>query len=55
MHRACSSREAVASKNAMLEAYPDMTIKRFKEAMVFSPQALEDISANLRNLGIPEE
>lgn len=49
------SEEAVASKNAMLKAYPDMTIKRYKEAMVLSPQALEDIAINLRKLGIPEE
>ncbi len=47
--------EAEASKNTMLAAYPDMTIKRYKEAMVFSPQALEDIAVHLRKLGIPEE
>lgn len=38
----------------MLEAYPDITVKRFKEAMVFSPKALEAIAVFLRKLGIPE-
>ena len=46
--------EAELSKKMMLEAYPDITVKRFKEAMVFSPQALEGISVFLRKLGIPE-
>ncbi len=47
--------EAEDSKNAMFKAYPDMSIKRFKEAMVFSPKALEQISVHLRVLGVPEE
>jgi adenylate cyclase len=47
--------EAEVSKHAMLKAYPDMTIKRFKEAMVFSPQALDGFAVFLRELGIPEE
>jgi len=47
--------EAEVSKNAMLAAYPEMSIKRYKEAMVFSRDALENISGYLRKLGIPEE
>ena len=47
--------DAEKSKNAMLKAYPDMTVKRYKDAMVFSPEALEDIAVFLRRLGIPEE
>ena len=47
--------EAEASKDIMLRAYPDMSIKRYKDAMVFSPEALEDFSVYLRKLGIPEE
>ncbi|EEB84570.1 adenylate cyclase Cya3 [Roseobacter sp. GAI101] len=47
--------EAEVSKAALLKAYPDMTIRRYKEAMVFSPQALEGFSVYLRKLGIPEE
>jgi len=47
--------EAEASKAVMLEAYPKMSIKRYKEAMVFSSDALEGFSVYLRKLGIPEE
>lgn len=47
--------EAEVSKKAMLKAYPGMSIKLYKEAMVFSPEALESFSVYLRELGIPEE
>ena len=47
--------DAEVSKNVMLKAYPDMTVKRYKAAMVFSAQALESIAVYLRKLGIPEE
>ncbi len=46
--------EARISQNALLATYPDLTIRRFKEAMVFSPRTLERISALLRQLGISE-
>ncbi|MDA1101855.1 MAG: adenylate/guanylate cyclase domain-containing protein [Proteobacteria bacterium] len=48
-------REARKSFEAILAAYPDMTVKRFKEAMVFSPQVLDRIGAQLAELGLPEE
>ena len=47
--------DAEASKAVMLRAYPGFTVKRFKAAMVFSPDALENMSLYLRELGIPEE
>ncbi|MFC4270589.1 hypothetical protein GQF03_02565 [Sneathiella chungangensis] len=47
--------DAEAAKNHMLKAYPAMTIKRFKDAMVFSPKTLEGMAVYLRELGIPEE
>ncbi|MBO0335351.1 adenylate/guanylate cyclase domain-containing protein [Sneathiella sp. CAU 1612] len=47
--------DAEAAKNHMLKAYPAMTIKRFKDAMVFSPKTLEGMAVYLRKLGIPEE
>jgi len=47
--------EAEASKKTLLDAYPTMSIKRFKDAMVFSPDALESMSSFLRRLGVPEE
>ena len=46
--------EAKASLETLLAAHPDMTIKRFKEAMVFSPVTLERIGNQLRELGLPE-
>ena len=47
--------EAEASREVMLKAYPGMTVKRYKDAMVFSPAALENMAVYLRKLGIPEE
>ena len=36
-------------------AYPNLTVKNFKNAMVFSPQVLNRIGAQLAELGLPEE
>ena len=38
----------------LLKAYPEMTVKRFKDAMVFSPAVLDRIGRQLLDLGIPE-
>jgi adenylate cyclase len=38
----------------MLRYYPDLTIAKFKQAMVCSPATLDDMGANLRKLGLPE-
>jgi adenylate cyclase len=34
--------------------YPDLTVAKFKQAMVFSPAALDGMAKNLRKLGLPE-
>ena len=47
--------EAKQSYDALMTAYPDMTVKRFKDAMVFSPQALNRIGNQLAALGVPEK
>jgi adenylate cyclase len=47
--------EAKQSYEAMMAAYPDITVKRFKDAMVFSPDALDRIGTLLAKLGVPEE
>jgi adenylate cyclase len=44
-------REAFAE---MLRHYPDLTISKFKEAMVCSPATLDVMGGNLRKLGLPE-
>ncbi len=46
--------EAEASRDTLLEAYPQMTVAKFKDAMVFSPAVLQRIGAQMRDLGIPE-
>lgn len=46
--------EAQASKQALMKAYPDMSVQRFKEAMVFSPAVLDRIGRQLSELGVPE-
>ena len=45
--------EAKASRDILLSAYPDLTVTRFKEAMVFSDEVLERISGQLLELGVP--
>ena len=47
--------EARASFDALSAAYPDMTVKRYKDAMVFSTRVLDRIGAQLAELGLPEE
>jgi adenylate cyclase len=47
--------EAKASAKTLLTAYPDMTVRRFKEAMVFSPAVLNRIGGQLIQLGVPEQ
>ena len=46
--------EAKASRDIMVQTYPGLTARKFREAMVFSPTALERIGQNLRSLGLPE-
>ena len=45
------AREAYA---LMMSSYPDMTVSRYRQAMVFSPTALDRMVENLRKLGLPD-
>ena len=45
------AREAYAQ---MLRVYPDLTVAKFRRAMVFSPEVLDRMVENLRKLGLPE-
>ncbi len=47
--------EAMRSREALMAAFPGLTIARFKEAMVFDAVTLDRIAAGLRELGVPEE
>ena len=46
--------EAGVTFKALMTAYPDLTIAKFKKAMVFSPETLERMASNLRKAGLPE-
>jgi adenylate cyclase len=46
--------EAKVAFAEMLRHYPDLTVSKFKQAMVFSKPALERMGQNLRSLGLPE-
>ena len=46
--------EAKLAFAEMLRAYPGLTVSKFKQAMVFSPAALERMAVYLRRLGLPE-
>jgi adenylate cyclase len=45
------AREAFAT---MMQSYPDLTVSKFKQAMVFSPATLDIMAENLRRLGLPD-
>jgi adenylate cyclase len=47
--------EAKASLAVLRASYPNLTIAKFREAMVFSPRALDRMAEQMRALGIPEE
>jgi len=46
--------EAKQAFAEMMRSYPDLTISKFKQAMVFSPTVLDRMADNLRKLGLPE-
>jgi adenylate cyclase len=46
--------EAKAAYAQMLRSYPDLTASKFRQAMVFSPAALDRMIDNLRKLGLPD-
>ncbi|HLK26810.1 MAG TPA: TIR domain-containing protein [Caulobacteraceae bacterium] len=46
--------EAKAAYAQMLRAFPDLTVSKFKQAMVFSPAVRDRMGDNLRRLGLPE-
>jgi adenylate cyclase len=49
--RTDEAREAYA---VMMSSYPDLTVSRLRQAMVFSPAALDRMVENLRKLGLPD-
>ena len=47
--------EAKASVEVLRAAFPNFSIRKFREAMVFSPRTLDRLSEQMRALGISEE
>ena len=54
LHAAGRTAEAQDSREVLMATYPDLTVTKFKEAMVFSPRVLERLGEQLRALGVPE-
>ena len=54
LHAAGRMAEAEASRAVLRTTHPDLTVAKFKEAMVFSPRVLERIGEHLRALGVPD-
>jgi adenylate cyclase len=46
--------EAKQAFAELMRSYPNLTISRFKQAMVFSPAVLDRMAENLRKLGLPD-
>jgi adenylate cyclase len=46
--------EARQAYAEMMRNYPDLTVSKFKQAMVFSPAALNRMADNLKKLGLPD-
>jgi adenylate cyclase len=46
--------EAKQAFAEVMRFYPDLTMSKIKEAMVFSPAVLDRMAANLRKLGLPD-
>ena len=46
--------EAKQAFAEMMRSYPDLTVSKFKKAMVFSPVSLNRMAENLRKLGLPD-
>jgi adenylate cyclase len=44
--------EAKAAFAEMIRAYPDLTISKYKEAMVFSGPTLDRMARHLQSLGL---
>jgi adenylate cyclase len=55
LHAAGRHDEAAASRKALIDAYPGLTLRKFRDAMVFSPRTLDRICQHLRALGIPDD
>ena len=46
--------EAKEAYSVMMQNYPNLTVSKFKQAMVFSAPTLDRMAGNLRKLGLPE-
>jgi adenylate cyclase len=54
LSEAGKTEEAKAAFAELMVHFPDLTVTKFKQAMVFSKTALDRMAENLRRLGLPE-
>jgi adenylate cyclase len=54
LSRAGRVEEANQAFAELMRYYPDLTISKFRQAMVFSPAVLDRMGENLRKLGLPD-
>ena len=47
--------EAKASLAKFMAVHPNWTVAKFRDAMVFSPKAIDRMAAQLKALGVPEQ
>jgi adenylate cyclase len=46
--------EAQQAFAKLMRSYPDLTVSKYKQAMVFSPTVLDRMAEALRRLGLPD-
>jgi adenylate cyclase len=46
--------EAAVEFEGLMAAFPDLTVTKFRKAMVFSAATLDRMCANLERVGLPE-
>ncbi len=46
--------EAAVEFKRLMAAYPELTVTKYRKAMVFSPAILDTMCANLKKVGLPE-
>jgi len=46
--------EAAAEFKRLMAAYPDLTVTKYRNAMVFSPAVMDRMCASLRKVGLPD-
>jgi adenylate cyclase len=46
--------EAAVEFKALMTAYPDLTVTKYKKALVYSPVTLDRMAAHMKTVGLPD-